>query len=360
MTVKKLKEVLIVGSVIVLIFMFIYGLGDALVPLVFSSFLAYASLPIVKKLEKYKFSRTQATLTVLSGVLLILTLLLLVAIPPLIEELRSAIASTPGNLSLALGKIDALLSEYGVHVPYDRDSLIAFFSEYSQKLSSEVLKSGADWIKSSLSNFASVIVSLLGFTMVPVFFFYVIKDYETITQTITRIAPRSVQPKVNAVLIKTDKIMSGYVRGQLLVCFILSVLYTLSLYIVGVKFALVIGIATGLLSIIPYVGFGLGFAAAIISVLANNDSWFTLLSLIGAYLTVQFIESFIITPQIVGDQVGLSPFEAILALIIFGNFFGFLGLLLAIPTGAVLKSIVVMICHTYVETEFYRGPSPGL
>ena len=123
----------------------------------------------------------------------------------------------------------------------------------------------------------------------------------------------------------------------------------------GVKFALVIGIATGILSIIPYVGFSLGFGMAILSVIAGHEGWGTLIALIIGYSAVQFLESFIITPRIVGDQVGLSPFEAILALVIFGNLFGFIGLLLAIPMGAIVRILIRMLLVSYKRTAFYRG-----
>lgn len=349
------KEIFIVFCVVALIVLFFYGMGTALVPLVFSCFLAYASLPIVKKLEARRLTRSQSTLIVLAGVTLTLALFLLIAIPPIVSELRDAIAAAPHTLGGALAKIDSALSEFGIQVPYNRESLTAFIAEYSEKISSDLVSSAAELIKNSISNFASVIVFLLGFALVPVLFYYVITDYEKLTQTIYETVPKGWQPQVVELLNRTDTILSGYVRGQSLVCLILSVLYTACLFIVGVKFALVIGIATGILSVIPYVGFSLGFGLAILSVIAGHEGWGTLLALIVGYSVVQFLESFIITPKIVGDSVGLSPFEAILALVIFGNLFGFIGLLLAIPMGAIVRILIRMLLVSYKRTEFYRS-----
>jgi len=351
----KNKEWLIVAGTAGLIALFIYGLGSALTPLVFSSFLAYASLPFIKKLEAKNFSRPQATLTVLVVVFGLTTLTLLIALPPLFHELRDALVETPKTLSSALVKIDAFLSHYGIHVPYDKDSLLAFLSEFSEKINSELVATGADFLKKSLSNFVSVILALLSFAMVPVFFYYVLADYEGITQFIYDIMPRSIEPKVGNVLSRLDSIFSGYVRGQLLVCLILSVLYTTTLFLVGVPFALIIGVATGFLSIIPYVGFSMGFGMAILSVLANHEGLSTLIFMIAGYMIVQFLESFIITPKIVGDKVGLAPFESILFLIIFGNLFGFIGLFVAIPAGAILKYIIRSLLASYKKTSFYRS-----
>lgn len=354
MSTLKPKEIIFITSVLALIVLFFIGLGSALVPLAFSSVLAYASLPIVKKLEKLKLSRGQSTLLVLIGVFTLITILLLSALPPIVNELSAAISAAPETLSSALIKLESICSEFGLHIPYDRESLLSFISEYSKKISSEVITTGAQLIKSSVSNFASMIIALLALTMIPVFFFYVIKDYENITAAIFSLVPKSLRAPAQNILSQTDVILSGYIRGQLLVCCILSALYTLCLLLVGVHFAIVIGIATGLLSIIPYVGFSLGFAMAILSALAHYSDWTTLIYLIASYMFVQFLESFYITPKIVGNQVGLSPFKAILALIIMGNLFGFIGLFLAIPFGAIMKIFISLLIEKYKATEFYN------
>lgn len=351
----KPKEVLPVVAVFSLIFVFFYGMGEALIPLMFSFVLAYASFPLVKKLEAHGYKRTHATLMVLGGIGIVILLLILLAAPPLAGELSDAIAATPASLSAVLNKIDDFLSSYGVSIPYDKASLQKFISEYSKKISSDFVSSGYQLIRNTLSNFASFIVFLLSFVMVPVFFFYVITDADKLRKFIYNIIPPAWQTGTEDFLNQADKILSGYFRGQIIVCTILSVLYTAALLIVGVKFALIIGVATGILSIIPYIGYSMGFAAAIISVVASHDDWGQLVALIVAYNIVQFLESFIITPKIVGNEVGLTPFEAILALIIIGNLFGFLGLFFAIPIGGVAKLLIRKLMAMYKRTEFYRA-----
>lgn len=351
----KPKEIATIAAVIGLVLLFFYGMGSALLPLMMSFVMAYASYPIVRKLEKRNYKRHHATLIVLGGLTVALILALLVVVPPIVSEMRDAIAAAPQTMSSALTKIDTILSEYGIHVPYDRDSLQAFIGEYSEKISSDVVATCMQFIKNAVSNLASVIVFLLSFAMVPVFYFYVINDFEKIQKVVKSIVPKFLQNESEELVSRTDTILSGYIRGQMLVCTILSVLYTAALFAVGVKYALVIGVATGFLSIIPYIGYSLGFAMAVLSVLANHDGWGTLMALVITYSVVQFLESFIITPKIVGDQVGLTPFEAILALIIFGNLFGFIGLFLAIPIGGIVKLLIRMLFAAYKRTEFYRS-----
>ncbi len=351
----KAKEILPVAAVVGLIVLFFYGMGGALVPLLFSFVFAYASFPLVKKLEARGFQRTHATLIVLGSLTIFILVLLLILLPPLIEELQAAIMAAPESLSVTLNRIDEALSAYGIHVPYDRASLQDFIGEYSKKISSDFVSTGVTFVKNSLANFASLLVFLLSFAMVPVFFFYVIVDSDKIHKFIYNIIPQSWQEGTGEILERSDKILSGYVRGQLLVCAILSVLYTAALLIVNVKFALVIGVATGVLSVIPYIGYSMGFAMAIFSVLANQEGWGQLIALVVAYSFVQFIESFIITPKIVGNEVGLTPFEAILALIIIGNLFGFIGLFFAIPIGGIIKLLIRKLVAAYKRTDFYRA-----
>ncbi|MCB9072566.1 MAG: AI-2E family transporter [Bdellovibrionaceae bacterium] len=339
----KTKEILIPLLIAIIICLFFYGLGSALLPLIFSSLGAYACLPVVKKLEARGLSRNQAALLVMILVFLVVTLLLLLALPPLIDEFRQAMAAAPNTLSSALAKLNTLLSSYGVYVPYDGDSLKNFVAEYSEKISGEMVASLATFIKKSLANVSSAIVVLLSFVMIPVFFFYETKDYEKIRSFLLNIVPHSWRPHINEFLENVDIILSGYVRGQFLVCIILSLLYTCALFIAGVPFALIIGIMTGFLSIIPYLGFSLGFSLAFLSALASFEGMGPIIGLCLGYGIVQFLESFIITPRIVGDKVGLTPFEAILALIIVGNLLGFVGLFLGIPIGAVIKIFILML-----------------
>lgn len=351
----KPKEIATIITVMGLVFLFFYGMGSALFPLGMSFVMAYASYPLVKKLEDRGHQRSHATLMVLGALTLLTIIALLLIFPPIINELQDAIAAAPETISNALTRIDETLSEYGVHVPYDRESLQAFVNEYSQKVSSDAVSSVMQFLRNAVANLASVIVFLLSFAMVPVFYYYVINDFEKIQKVVKSIIPKFLQQDGEEFINKTDNILSGYIRGQLFVCAIQAALYTIALLICNVKFALVIGVATGFLSIIPYVGYSMGFGAALLSVIAAHGGWGQLIGVIVSYNIVQFLESFIITPRIVGNSVGLSPFEAILALIIFGNLLGFIGLFLAIPIGAIMKIMVRMLFAAYKRTEFYRG-----
>ncbi len=350
----SLKEALITCLLFVVIVLFFYGLGSALLPLTFSWFLAYATIPLVKKMEKRGFARSQASSLVLAIVFIFIVLLGLIMIPPLCRDLQEAVLAVPKNVSVSLEKLDAFFSNYGVNIPYDRQSLIDYSVHYSEKISGSMITSFGEVLKSSVVNAASVIVILLNIFLIPIFFIYVINDYEKLIDTFESLVPLSWRPKLDELLQEANVILSGYIRGQLLVCAILAAMYSLGLLIVGVNFAIIIGIMTGFLSIIPYVGFSFGLAAAIITALASFEGFGPIIGIGIVYGLIQLLESFWITPRIVGNKVGLSSFEAILALIVLGNLLGFLGLFLAIPVGALTKLILLNLLSEYKKSSFYK------
>ncbi len=351
----SIKDSLILCALLATLVLFFYGLGSAFVPITFAWFLAYAALPIVKKMERRGIARSPASIIVLGCVFFLLTVLSLLILPPLVSDLQGAISDIPNNVSAVLIKLDTFFSGYGFHVPYNRQTLIDFSSQYSEKISSNVLKFGGEVLKNSVVNAASVILIWLNLFLVPVFFVYVINDYEKLIDSFEDLVPLSWRPKLDELIEEANQILSGYIRGQLLVCGILAVLYSLGLLLVGVKFAIIIGCLTGFLSVIPYVGFSIGLAAALITALANFDG-FAPLAWIGiVYGLIQVLESFYITPRIVGNKVGLTSFEAIIALIVFGNLFGFAGLFVAIPAGALTKLLFIHFLVEYKKTGFYRS-----
>lgn len=350
-----LKEILIISSLVALIILFIVGLGSSLFHIGIAFFLAYASLPLVQLLEKRGLSRGKSTAIVVATVACVIAILLLIIIPPIISEIEVAITEAPQNFHIILEKIESKCSEFGIKVPYDRQSIIKFISTSSQKISMDLVQSSGEILKKSFLNLMTVVVSILNLFILPVFFIFVIYDYENILAAINGILPKGWRPEIHRLLEETDKILSGFIRGQLIVCLILSSLYSLALLLAGVKFAILIGCLTGCLSCIPYVGFSMGITLALLSALLSGDDYSPFMWTILLYGFVQFCESFLITPKIVGDKVGLSAFESILSLIIFGNLFGFVGLLAAIPCGGISKVIFRDLISEYKKTAFYKN-----
>jgi predicted PurR-regulated permease PerM len=170
--------------------------------------------------------------------------------------------------------------------------------------------------------------------------------------------PRRWTPVVTEIAQEIHHTLGGYVRGQLTACLVLAALYAGGLSIVGLRLAVPIGIVTGMLAFVPYVGFGLGLSMAVGIALLNWQGGNHLIATVGVMLIVQVLDGMLITPRIVGRSVGLRPIEVLLTMMAAATFFGFLGVLLAVPLGAVVKILVGRALRVYLDSDFYRRPPP--
>jgi len=182
-----------------------------------------------------------------------------------------------------------------------------------------------------------------------------VNDFEKIANGLKSFVPPAYLPKLKHYAKLSNTVLSGYIRGQLMVALILGVLYAIGLSLVGLKFGLLIGLLAGLISIIPYAGFTIGFATALFVGLANFTGWGPIVGIAAVFTAVQALESTVITPNLVGDKVGLSAFATMLALIIGGNLFGLVGMIIAIPLAAIAKAILSELKEEYKKLEFYKS-----
>ena len=167
--------------------------------------------------------------------------------------------------------------------------------------------------------------------------------------------PRRWVGKVTIMVSEVDDLLAQYLRGQLLVMLILAIYYSASLAIARFDIALPVGILTGLLVFIPYVGFGLGLTLALIAAILQFPGAQGLISVAIIYGIGQVMESFFLTPQLVGERIGLHPLVVIFALLAFGQLFGFVGILLALPISAILSVIVRHLRRHYLSSSFYNS-----
>lgn len=210
------------------------------------------------------------------------------------------------------------------------------------------------FLQKALSSTVSVLVTLLGYLIIPVYLFYLLCDLPKLKAFIEAYIPERFLPAYSTKLDEIDAVLSGFVRGQLSVCAILAILYSIGLYIIGIDMAVAIGTLAGITFIIPYVGTVLGIILSVIMALLKfNDVLHPLLCL-GWFGLVQLLEGAIITPKVVGDTVGLHPLVAIVALLIGGQLFGIMGMLLAVPVVAVLQVFLRSLGEYYRTSEFYR------
>lgn len=218
----------------------------------------------------------------------------------------------------------------------------------------DLLKPVMAVLQKALSSTVGVLLALLGYLIIPVYLFYLLFDLPQLKAFVESYIPERYRPVYGAKLAEVDAVLSGFVRGQLSVCAILAVLYSIGLYAIGIDLAVAIGTLAGITFIIPYVGTIIGICLSVVMALLKfNDIMHPLLCL-GWFGFVQLLEGSFITPKIVGDTVGLHPLVAIVALLIGGQLFGILGMLLAVPVTAVAQVFLRTLSDYYRTSEFYR------
>lgn len=318
----------------------LWALGDAAKVLILAFGSVYMFFPMIKWMEKNKVPPILAV----TGIFLVFTGLctlgVFFALPPLIDEFQVFLTKLPEIVGAAFVKVREILARF--HISLGREDfdpqvyINEHFMELVQNFASPFLKS----IGGIVLGATSIFMWILNAILFPIFFFYLALDYSEIKRQTLNTFPKHWRPKVQSYLSQLNLILSGYLRGQLIVCIFLAVFYGLGLQFSGVQFGWLIGFVGGFLSFIPYLG---AFSVVITSILVSLASSADFSVYLGIAITisiVQSVESFYLTPRLVGNKVGLNSLVAILALIAGANLAGFWGMLMAIPAAGFLKILL--------------------
>ncbi|MBL0941648.1 MAG: AI-2E family transporter [Alphaproteobacteria bacterium] len=330
----------------------IYAVSNILLPFIVGTFVAYALNPAVNKLEKWKISRGLATPLLILSFFTLIGGLLFFAIPFLKSELTDLAKLIPFYARKTLDTLQPHMDKLSHYVD-TKD-----FSQLQETATSHIgdmLSWGLNLLARVLTNSLAIanLISLIILT--PIISFYMLRDWPHIIQAIARILPRSQLPMIVEQARKINQVLGAYIRGQATVCFILMIIYTTGLSLVGLNFSLIIGIVTGLLSFIPYFGVLIGVAAGMGIALSQFPDWFSIGMVAGVFLTGQIIEGYFLTPKLVGDSIGLHPVWLIFSLLAGGSLFGFIGIVLALPLAAVVGVVVRCFLSLYMNSPLYLG-----
>ena len=195
---------------------------------------------------------------------------------------------------------------------------------------------------------------LVNLALIPVVMFYLLRDWNMILDRIDDLLPRRWRPKVRTIGHEIDGVLGEFLHGQLLVMVALAIYYSVALSIARLDHALAIGILTGVLVFIPYVGFGLGFMLGMLAAILQWNGWPGFLAVVGVYGFGQLLENYVLVPFLVGDRIGLHPLAVIFALLAFGALFGFAGVLMALPVSAALLVGLRHVRRAYVASPVYQ------
>lgn len=312
-----------------------------LLPFVLSLLLAYVLQPLVGRLVRWRLPKVLAVALCLLMVYLVGSVLLFLLVPIVSELVPMIRAQLPDLLMQGWQELAPRLSALGMPVPSSVDQVKAQLVDLLQTHGGEW--SAALW-RSAVAG-GSGLFSMAGYVvLVPVLAFYWLLDWARLTRAAQGLVPWRWRPALNDLFDELDLLMGQYLRGQALVMLILAVFYSVGLSLFGFKLALPIGVFTGLAVCIPYLGFGLGLLLALLAgvlqfAAAGEGVVQPLVGVAVVYGLGQVIESVALTPRLVGERIGLHPLGVILALMLFGQWLGFWGIVIALPCAACLTLI---------------------
>jgi predicted PurR-regulated permease PerM len=326
----------------------VWLLSPILAPFLFAAILAYICDPLVERLTRTRVPRTLAVVLVLLLALGLVVGILLIVLPVFYKESRLLMEKLPGFV--------AWFNEHAA--PWLRQKLdldLQLDVESARAVAKEIMAQNEDLPKHLLGSLkigGMVLLALVAnLLLVPVVLFYLLRDWNKLVASVASLIPTRAKAKAATLAREVDTVLAEWLRGQMLVILIMSAYYVTALWIAGLQFALPIGIVTGLAVIVPYVGIIVGLTLATLTALLQYDSFMGLAWVWLAIGIGQALEGMAVTPLIVGERIGLHPVVVIFALLAFGQVFGFLGVLLALPASAAL-----LVALRHVRSAYLAGP----
>jgi predicted PurR-regulated permease PerM len=331
-------------------------LSDILLPFVAGFAIAYLLNPLTDRIERLGVGRLAASLLIITLVVMAFVLIILLVAPLLGGQLSSFIQNIPGYVT----KLQSLLSDPSR--PWVQKIVGSGLT--TDKTITDLVTQGAGWLTTFLKSLWSggrAVVSLFSLIVVtPVVAFYLIYDWHRMVDTVDRWVPVHQRATVRQLARETDAAIAGFFRGQSMVCLILGTFYAVALTLSGLNFGLLIGLISGLITFIPYVGSMTGLILALgVAVTQFWPQYTSILIVLGIFLVGQFLEGNVLSPRLVGSSVGLHPVWLIFALLAFGYLFGFVGLLVAVPLAATIGVLARFALRRYLESSLYTGEKSG-
>jgi predicted PurR-regulated permease PerM len=336
------------GIAALIFFALLWGLGTVMLPFLVGGAIAYFLDPVADRLERLGLSRTTATTFISVVALLAFCLLGLLVVPMLVRQLVQLVNAAP----TILGELQGFLSAKFPHA-MDSDSVVR---QSLVALGKTIQERGGELASGLLSSAMSVLNALIFIVVVPVVAFYLLLDWDHMVARIDAALPLDHRDQVREIATEIDRVLAGFVRGQVSVCLMMGAYYAVSLIAVGLQFGLVVGAIAGLVTFIPYVGALIGGTLAIgLALFQFWGQWVSVGTVVGIFAVGQFLEGNVITPRLVGKSVGLHPVWLLFALSAMGTLFGFVGMLVAVPVAAALGVLARFGIGRYLQSRLYRG-----
>ncbi len=332
---------------------FLYLFREILLPFVAGMAVAYLLDPVADRLERWGMGRLTATLIILAAFVVAVVFVLVMLLPVIGQQIVGLISALPDYAT----RLHTLISEnadewLGRSFGLKTSDLKDYFGG--------LMGQGASWVAGLLGSIWSggqALISILALMIVtPVVAFYILVDWDRMIDRIDSWLPRDHAETIRALAREIDATLSAFVRGQVSICLLLAGFYAAGLSLIGLEFGLLIGLAAGLISFIPYVGAVFGFCASLgVALVQFWPEWPMIVATLVVFAIGQFLEGNILQPKLLGSSVGLHPVWLMFALFAFGVMLGFVGLLVAVPAAAAIGVLARFALRQYLSSRLYHG-----
>jgi predicted PurR-regulated permease PerM len=340
-------------ALLILMIAALYFLSPVLTPFAIAAMFAYLFDPLADRLERLKMSRTVAVSIVFLALTIVFVLVLLLLIPYLSRQVGAFIRHLPEWIAWVQNVAVPWLSQrfdLNLEVP-DTQSIIAVLQDHWKEAGGFATTVVAQISKSGFA----VVSWITRLVVVPVAFFYLLRDWDVMVARIHELLPRSIEPVVSRLAHEVDDTLSAFVRGQLSVMIALGIIYAVGLWAVGIDVGPLIGLIAGLISFVPYLGSIVGILMGVIAALVQYGDWVHVLMVAAVFVIGQLLEGYVLVPRLVGEKIGLHPVAVIFAVLAGGELFGFLGVLLALPVASILMVVLRYAHERYRASELYHA-----
>ena len=316
--------------------------------------LAYLLDPLVDRLVSLKFSRTLSVL-VLMSVFFFLALGSVILLVPILsmqaENLAKDIPVYVGAFQDWIRPMLDLIS--GLESAKVEEFLNEGLSRFGE-LPMKALQFSGKLIWGSISNLFNIILMIANMVIIPVVMFYLLRDFDSINKKLLELMPTRFQEKTKDIVLEIDQVLSRFVRGQMMVAGLMGLMYSVGLFLCDTPMSLSLGMMAGLANLVPYLGLILGFVPSAVMTYIHTQEWLPVLGVAGVFAFVQAIEGFVITPRVVGENIGLHPVAVIFAVLLGGELFGITGMILGVPVVAVLNVLLSRGVVQYKASSLYH------
>lgn len=324
---------LIIAAVVVGIIALMLKLQSIISIFAVSFFIAYLFDPIIDWFEARRIPRWASILGIMALGITLFVLLMLWLIPVVTSEVQYLANNSPKYVASAVGFLQESAAK--MHIQLDMDSIKQHLAMKAAESFNTIFSS----LSGVISSVSSVIGTIIQLSIIPILVFYFLRDFDRLNEKLFAIIDKKYGSEYRGYFQQFDKILSEYFRGQIIVASILAILYTTVLVIIGIKPAVIVGLVAGILSVVPYLGFIIGFTSSIILAALQFSDFIHPLFVVIGFAIVQSIEGNFLTPKIIGESLGLHPTAVIFALLAGGSLFGIAGMIIALPVAAFIRII---------------------